>query len=164
MGWGVTLLVVKKYSHKGGEAYIKRNHSSELAEIELAVNFVQAVDVLTKRSDEKTKPPLLFSPEALNEKLKKNLHPLGWTEPAPASKKGFREPRIVLAEGREFREMDGIKNYVGLEIQFGKYAFMGYDIFSKMPIFAKRGLIKCGIELVVTSKMIPHMSTGVSSF
>ena len=66
--------------------------------------------------------------------------------------------------GAEFREMDGIKNRVGLEVQFGKYAFMGYDIFSKMPIFAKRGLIDCGIELVVMPSIIKNMSTGVSSF
>ncbi len=41
---------------------------------------------------------------------------------------------------------------------------MGYDIFSKMPNFAKRGLIECGIEVVVTKEMIPDMSTGVSAF
>ena len=63
-----------------------------------------------------------------------------------------------------FREMDGIKNKVGLEIQFGKYAFMAYDIFSKMPIFHKRGLIDCGIELVLSHNMIKDFSTGVGSF
>jgi len=60
--------------------------------------------------------------------------------------------------------MDGIKNRVGLEIQFGKYAFMGYDIFSKMVIFSNRDLIDCGIELVVMASMLRSMSTGVSSF
>jgi hypothetical protein len=60
--------------------------------------------------------------------------------------------------------MDGIKNRVGLEIQFGKYAFMGYDIFSKMPIFAKRNLIECGIEVVAMPDVVRQMSTGVSSF
>ena len=52
--------------------------------------------------------------------------------------------------------MDGIKNGVGLEIQFGKYAFMGYDILSKMPIFAVRGKIDCGIEIVP----MKSLSTG----
>ena len=60
--------------------------------------------------------------------------------------------------------MDGIKNKVGLEIQFGKYAFMGYDIFSKMVIFNKLGLIECGVEVVPVNELCKHMSTGVSDF
>lgn len=74
--------------------------------------------------------------------------------------------------------MDGVKNGVGLEIQFGKYAFMGYDILSK-PIFAAKGMIDCGIEVVSmkslsTGKLSEtvlveeatgyRMSTGVSFF
>ncbi len=152
------------HSHKRGKEFIEENFPAELQEVERAILQVVATDVLTKQSHEKSKPALCFSPEALNKKIKDYLHPHGWTELAPRSKKGFREPRINLANGNEFREMDGIKNKVGLEIQFGKYAFMGYDIFSKMPIFAKRGLIVCGIEVVVMPSMIRHMSTGVSSF
>lgn len=60
--------------------------------------------------------------------------------------------------------MDGIKNKVGLEIQFGKYAFMGYDIFSKMIIFKNLQYIECGVEIVPSSELVKQMSTGVSSF
>lgn len=158
------MIVGDCYSHKGGLDYIQRNFPDELQEIYNAINQVRAVDVLTKRSAEASKPALLFSPEAMNSSIKNYLSPLGWTEPAPGTAKGFREPRISLEGGREFREMDGIKNKVGLEIQFGKYAFMGYDIFSKMPIFAKLGHIVCGIEVVAMPSLIPNMSTGVSSF
>ncbi|MEK7099001.1 MAG: BglII/BstYI family type II restriction endonuclease, partial [Patescibacteria group bacterium] len=49
-------------------------------------------------------------------------------------------------------------------IQFGKYAFMGYDIFSKMIIFKNLGYIKCGIEVVPAAELVKQMSTGVSSF
>lgn len=152
------------YSHKGGLEFIRENFPNELQEVLDAICQLRAVDVLTKKSEEKTKPSLLFSPESMNVVMKQYLSALGWTKPKPGSKKGFCEPRIYLEGGREFREMDGIKNKVGLEIQFGKYAFMGYDIFSKMPIFAKQGLIVCGIEVVAMPSLIPHMSTGVSSF
>lgn len=157
------MLIGDIYSHKGGEQFIRTNHAPELAEIEAAIAQMNAVAALCKKSDEKTKANLLFSPEALNEQLKVFLCNLGWTEKAPSSGKGFKEPRIYLGD-REFREMDGIKNKVGLEIQFGKYAFMGYDIFSKMPIFCKHGLIECGIELVAMPAIVKNMSTGVSSF
>lgn len=150
------------YSHKGGFEYVKEFHSSELCEIYDAVSAVTVEASLTKLSSEKTKKPLLFSPISLNTQIKNYLHPLGWTGKSDG-KKGFKEPRIKYA-GTQFREMDGIKNKVGLEVQFGKYAFMGYDIFLKMPVFAKRGLINCGIELVLMPSMIPNMSTGVSSY
>lgn len=150
------------YSHKGGLEYIQQFHSSELKEVYDSVNAITVEASLTKLSSERTKKPLLFSPISLNEQIKKFLHPLGWTGKSDG-KKGFKEPRIKYS-GSQFREMDGIKNKVGLEVQFGKYAFMGYDIFLKMPVFAKRGLITCGIELVVMPSMIPNMSTGVSSY
>jgi hypothetical protein len=150
------------YSHKGGFDYIESKHKPELNEIYEAVNSITISASLTKLSSEKTKKQLLFSPISLNNQIKNFLHPLGWTGKSDG-KKGFKEPRIKY-EGSQFREMDGIKNKVGLEVQFGKYAFMGYDIFLKMPVFAKRGLIDCGIELVVMPSMISNMSTGVSSF
>lgn len=152
------------YSHKGGEKFIKDNRPDELQDIYDAVAAINTNEALCKLSYETSKPSLLFSPSNMNQQIKTFLSKKGWTEPAPASKKGFTEPRIYLNGGREFREMDGIKNQTGLEVQFGKYAFMGYDIFSKMPIFKNRGLIDCGIELVVMPSMIKNMSTGVSSF
>ena len=156
--------IAEIYSHKDGEKYINQHHSAELKEIENAIASIDAIASLCKKSDEKTKENLLFSPVVLNDYLKNYLCNLGWTEKAPGSGKGFREPRISMGNGGEFREMDGIKNKVGLEIQFGKYAFMAYDILSKMPIFAKRGLIECGIELVAMPSIVKNMSTGVSSF
>jgi hypothetical protein len=56
----------------------------------------------------------------------------------PGKNGKFSEPRVPLttrvaetgSEHKGFRAMDGVKNGVGLEIQFGKYAFMGYDILS----------------------------------
>jgi hypothetical protein len=156
--------IAETYSHKNGEQYIHQYHPSELAEIEAAIHSINSTDALCKKSDEKTKENLIFSPVALNDQLKTFLCDRGWTQKVPGSGKGFREPRITMGTSGEFREMDGIKNKVGLEIQFGKYAFMGYDILSKMPIFSKRGLINCGIELVAMPAIVKNMSTGVSSF
>lgn len=156
------MFIADSYSHKDGEAYIRDNHANQFAEIKAAITAISATKALCKVSKEKTKKPLLFSPINLNDQLKKYLMERGWTEKSEG-RKGFKEPRINFEKG-QFREMDGIKNRVGLEIQFGKYAFMGYDIFSKMPIFNKFGLIDCGIELVAMPSIVKNMSTGVSSF
>lgn len=152
------------YSHKNGLNYINEKHPKELNELRKVVKQLNPASVLTKLSSEKSKPDLLFSPIDMNDFLKQRLCILGWTEYSKNSAKGYIEPRIYLEDGAEYREMDGIKNKVGLEIQFGKYAFMGYDIFSKMVIFSKNNLIDCGIELVVMPSMIKNMSTGVSSY
>jgi hypothetical protein len=155
--------VLATYSHKNGEAFLQEHRRDELNDVLAAIMALDGPECLRKISREKSKPPLLFSPLELNHRMKTFLSPRGWTEPDADSKKGFREPRLYYNE-REYREMDGIENTVGLEIQFGKYAFMGYDIFSKMPIFAQQGLIDCGIEVVAMPSLSREMSTGVSSF
>lgn len=154
--------VIKTYSFKKGKEFLEKNHPKELEEVLLAIKDADASSCMSKVSEEKTMTgKLLFSPIVFNYKMKTYLHRFGWTQKSD-SKKKFKEPRLYF--GRRFREMDGVKNRVGLEIQFGKYAFMGYDIFSKMVIFKNKGEINCGIEVVATQEIISKMSTGVSGF
>jgi hypothetical protein len=156
--------IVDTYSFKGGEKFIKTKHQQELKEVLQAIENVDATACLVKESQEKTMMgKLLFSPLTMNNYLKLAMHEKGWTEKVEGKKKVFREPRYAFGKNR-FREMDGLKNKVGLEIQFGKYAFMGYDIFSKMVIFNKLRLIECGIEVVPGHELVRQMSTGVSDF
>ena len=63
-----------------------------------------------------------------------------------------------------FIEADAIKGGVGVEVQFGKYAFLGWDIFGKMVIFGRKGLIRVGIEIVPMPELQAEMSSGVGSF
>lgn len=157
--------VINTYSFKGGEKFIKTKHPKELREVQDAIKALDATLCLTKESKEKTKKgKLLFSPVDMNNYLKIVCHQKGWTTKAEEGrKKKYAEPRHAFGKGR-FREMDGIKNKVGLEIQFGKYAFMGYDIFSKMIIFKNLGYIECGVEIVPSHELMRSMSSGVSSF
>ncbi len=63
-----------------------------------------------------------------------------------------------------FREMDFIKKRMGVEVQFGKYAFMVYNVCAKMTIFHRLDLIDVGVEIVPIKSFADHMSTGVSYF
>ena len=148
------MIIKDIYSHKDGLEYIEKNHPKELDDVYKAVKKININKALSKKSLEKTKNSLLFSPIEMNNQLKNYLSKKKWL------------PKSIKFDDQTnaFREIDGLKNKVGLEIQFGKYAFMAYDIFSKMPIFKNRSLIDCGIELVLSHPMIKHMSTGVSSF
>ena len=63
-----------------------------------------------------------------------------------------------------FREMDFIKNRVGVEVQFGKYSFMVYNVSAKMTIFHREDVIDVGVEIVPVKEFADEMSTGVSYF
>jgi hypothetical protein len=63
-----------------------------------------------------------------------------------------------------FREMDFVKSKLGVEVQFGKYAFMVYNVCAKMTIFKNLGHINAGVEIVPMKAFVAQMSTGVSYF
>ena len=60
--------------------------------------------------------------------------------------------------------MDFVKRKLGVEVQFGKYSFMVYNVAAKMTIFRNLGFIDTGIEVVPVKAMADEMSSGVSYF
>ena len=60
--------------------------------------------------------------------------------------------------------MDFLKNKLGVEVQFGKYSFMVYNVAAKMTIFSNLGHIDAGVEIVPVKQLASKMSTGVSYF
>lgn len=82
-------------------------------------------------------------------------YPVGYYTPDYALKASIRGA---------FREMDFVKNRVGVEVQFGKYAFMVYNVCAKMTIFHNQGLIDVGVEIVPLKELAQEMSSGVSYF
>lgn len=166
--------VIKRYAHKNADKLFANNKSYIVEEIESAINRISAVHCLAKISSEASKVRkwggLLFSPRALNHYFKEELLiPHNWLEWDEKTQK-HKEPTLLFEDDSTIsgaarrRTMDGMKDRIGLEIQFGKYAFMGYDIFSKMIIFNKLDLIDYGVEIVLVQDMIDCMSTGVSAF
>jgi len=147
--------VLEVYSFNGGLEIIKKKYLKELKEVVEAIRLVKDNEVKTKISKEKTMPgQTLFSPIELNKAILNNH----------LYKKGWKKPKILLDGKSSFIEADGVKNDVGLEVQFGKYAFLGWDIFGKMPIFAKNKYYRVGIEVVASKSLQIEMSTGVGSF
>ena len=147
--------ILEVYSFNNGLEVIKKKYLKELREVVEAIRSVDATIMKTKLSKEKTMSgKSLFSPIALNKAILDNtLYKKGWTK-----------PKIELDDNHSFIEADDVKNDVGLEVQFGKYAFLGWDIFGKMPIFAKNKDYKVGIEVVASKTLQGQMSTGVGSF
>jgi len=72
--------------------------------------------------------------------------------------------KIITPDFTGYREMDFVKNGLGVEVQFGKYAFMVYNVCAKMTIFANKEIIRNGVEIVPVKRLQKNMSTGVSFF
>jgi hypothetical protein len=155
--------VVATYSHANGKAYIESNHQQELRDIYEVIKQVDATKFKTKISKEKTMVgKALYAPKKMNLEFKRLLSRRGWETVRINVKTQVPE---IGAEHKGYREIDGVKNKVGLEVQFGKYAFMIYNVSAKMTIFHKQGIIDCGVEVVPMRNMSGgDMSTGVSSF
>ncbi len=134
------------YSFNQGQTVIEVQFPTELAEIIAALADVDAASAKTKQSQEVTMPGrMLYSPVALNRAiLTDRLYQQGWTKPRVPYETTIPETGEAY---KGYIEGDGLKNGLGLEVQFGKYAFLGWDVFGKMPIFARLKVFTAGVEV-----------------
>lgn len=155
--------IVDRFSFAGAEDLLKSEHPDELREVEEAIAAIDGESCYVKVSYERGRG-VLFSPIAFNHcLLHRQLHPNGWLSP----ERNLSISREFPATGLRRRirlSVDGIKNFVGLECQLGKYSFLEYDVLAKMPIYQGRGLITVGIEIVPCFRLSRDMSSGVGDF
>lgn len=140
-----------------------------MVEVYSSIEKVDSSLCRTKKSKEKTmKGRKLYSPRELNKAFKSEFTRLGWAKckvpciyPTEFYRPGYQAD--PLNKGA-FREMDFLKEKLGVEVQFGKYAFMVYNVCAKMTIFHNLGHIMAGVEIVPVKRFADQMSTGVSYF
>src|SRR5205823_2737070 len=63
-----------------------------------------------------------------------------------------------------YNQTDFVKERVALEIQFGKYSFVAYDLFVKHLAFFVRDQIDVGIEVLGMKSLQQNMSSGPAYF
>lgn len=63
-----------------------------------------------------------------------------------------------------YNQTDFVKDQIAVEVQFGKYSFVAYDLFVKHMLFYSGGVINLGIEILPTKKMQSQMSSGIAYF
>lgn len=176
--------IAQKYSHLNGEEYLIVHHNSLYKEIERVITAVDAGKYKTKVSKEKTMVgKALYSPTEINTAFKNEFRTLGWEESrynyyitldrelmdasVPMSAK---EQRAFFLENGEvdpiysYNQTDFVKNMIAVEVQFGKYSFVAYDLFVKHMLFYSGGKINLGVEILPTKKMQSQMSSGVAYY
>ena len=65
---------------------------------------------------------------------------------------------------RSYNQTDFVKERAALEIQFGKYAFVAYDLFVKHLAFYVGNHIDLGIEILPMKALQSQMSSGISYY
>lgn len=161
--------IVGIYSFNNGRKLIGQKYPNLLKEVKTVISNVSALETKTKESKEKTKRgKILFAPRVLNKAFKNEFAKFGWENkrvpckyPTQYYTKNYNPEELNKGA---YREMDFIKKRLGVEVQFGKYSFMVYNVCAKMTIFNKLDFIDYGIEIVPTKKFAQQMSSGVSYF
>ena len=167
------MVIAGKYSFNNGLRQIKGKYPHLLDEIYEVIAAVNASKHKTKESKEKNKTgTMLFNTTTLNKEIKRRFKDKSWSDGKRVLgayltefyTEKFRESSTRKKLGKPYREMDFIKEGLGLEVQFGTYSFMVYDVCAKMIIFKKKGIIDMGVEIVPIKQFTDEMPTSVSSF
>lgn len=176
--------IAKKYSHLNGEEYLIVHHNNLYKEIKKVINYINANDYKTKISKEKKKTGTnLYSPVDLNKAFEHQFQKTNWSESRyryyitldrELMQKSIlmppEEQKVFLQEHGEdnpifsYNQTDFVKDKIAVEVQFGKYPFVAYDLFVKHMLFYSGGVINLGVEVLPTKKMQQEMSSGVAYY
>lgn len=172
--------VSQVYSHLNGLEFLLVHKKKLWREVVKVIESVDAHSCKTKVSREKTMPgKLLYSPIEMNRNFRELLKERDWRESRVSywvtkDEKLIRktlqmppdEQKAEIENAGEtpifsYNQTDFVKDRVAIEVQFGKYAFVAYDLFVKHLAFFVRDQIDVGIEILPMKALQMHMSSGV---
>jgi hypothetical protein len=176
--------IAQKYSHLNGEEYLIVHHNNLYKEIKEVIANIDAEKLRTKISKEKRKiGNSLLAPIELNEAFNSEFYKRKWQESRynyyitlnrelmekSVLMSAKEQKEFLIANGEKepiysYNQTDFVKDKIAVEVQFGKYAFVAFDLFVKHMLFYSGGVINLGIEILPTKKMQVQMSSGVAYY
>jgi len=175
--------IVEKYSHLNGLEFLLVHKPSLWKEIQDVITRADAGKCQTKVSKEvRTKGKLFYSPKAMNEAIRAGFGGHGWgerrisywvTSDARLIRKtlfmgAVQQKAEIESAGLEplssYNQTDFVKERVAVEVQFGKYAFVAYDLFVKHLAFYVGDVIDVGVEILPMKELQQQMSSGVGYY
>ncbi|HEX7319496.1 MAG TPA: BglII/BstYI family type II restriction endonuclease [bacterium] len=175
--------IIQTYSHLNGLEFLKVHKKNLCLEMKKVIGLVDAEACKTKVSKEKGMVgKILYSPIAMNAQFKKLLSKSGWKESrvnywVTKDEKLIRktltmdtqEQKREIEEAGEkpifsYNQTDYVKDRVAIEVQFGKYSFVAYDLFVKHLAFYVRDQTDVGIEILPMKSLQSQMSSGVAYY
>ncbi|MDP2186665.1 MAG: BglII/BstYI family type II restriction endonuclease [Xanthomonadales bacterium] len=171
--------IAEIYSHLNGHEYLLVHRPQLWQEIQAVVAGIDAHTMKTKVSKEvRMAWQMKYNPKALNAAFQERLGVAGWQESRVSywvtrdqrlirqtlAKPPAEQKHDIEAAGERaiasYNQTDFVKDRVAVEVQFGKYAFVAYDLFVKHLAFYVGDHIDVGIEILPMKSMQQHMSSG----
>jgi hypothetical protein len=171
--------IVEYYSHLNGLEYLQVHQPGIWRQIQVAIKSVDASRCKTKKSKERRKKgKMLFSPKAMNKAIRAAFVSRKWSESRVSywvtqdaklirrtmPMNADEQKREIEAAGLKpifsYNQTDFVKNRVAVEVQFGKYAFVAFDLFVKHLAFYVRDVIDVGVEILPMKELQAQMSSG----
>jgi hypothetical protein len=173
------LRIVETYSHLNGLEFLLVHKPALWQEIQAVIAGVDATLFQTKVSKEKSMMGrMLYSPIGMNAAMNTGFQASGWKESrtsywvtrdaklirktmhlSPAEQKAE-----IKATGEipilSYNQTDFVKDRVAVEVQFGKYAFVAFDLFVKHMAFFVGDVIDLGVEILPMKELQREMSSG----
>lgn len=176
--------IAKKYSHLNGEEYLIVHHADLYEEINNVIENIDTEEFKTKVSKEIRKEGIkLYSPIELNKAFYQGFSKKKWSESRynyyitlnrelmekSISMSASDQKKFLIENGENdpifsYNQTDFVKDKIAVEVQFGKYAFVAYDLFVKHMLFYSGGVINLGIEILPTKNMQSQMSSGIAYY
>lgn len=173
---------IGKYYSLNGYEYMLVHKRQLWSEICSAINNVDASLAFNKVSKEKNRVgELLYSPSSMNQLFKDEFLKSGWverrinyyvnsdiktTQEIVNVQDAEKQREIIESNGyrayRTYNQVDFVKEGVAIEVQFGKYFSVQYDLHVKHTFFYGRGDIDVGIEIIPMHSLMSNMSSGVA--
>jgi hypothetical protein len=172
--------IAEVYSHLNGLEFLLVHKRKLWAEIQQVIRGVDGDACKTKVSKEKGMVgKLLYSPVDMNARFKSLLRDKHWEESRVSywvtrneklirktlTMTSVEQKKEIEASGEtpiySYNQTDFVKDRVAIEVQFGKYSFVAYDLFVKHLAFYVGDQIDVGIEILPMKKLQSQMSSGV---
>ena len=174
------MIIAKQYSHLNGLEYLLVHKPHLWEEVKAVVAGVDAEKCRTKISKEKNmKGKRLYSPRDMNLAFKDRFEARDWADRrttywVTGDARLIRRTMVMTPKDQKaaiesageqpiysYNQTDFVKDRVAVEVQFGKYFAVAYDLFVKHLAFYIGDLIDVGIEIVPTKTLHDEMSSGV---
>ena len=169
------------YNHLNGLEFIQMRKPHLWNELQAAIQSVDA-NACLKTSDDKTKKnATIYAQTKINKAIKDFLTPRGWksfttgyyvTEDIETARTistirdASEQKKVITGNGFHAlytnNQVDFVKERCAIEVQFGKYFSVAYDLHVKHTFFFLRNDIDVGIEVIPTHDMQQRMDTGVA--
>jgi hypothetical protein len=171
--------IAEIYSHLNGLEFLLVHRKPLWEEVQEVIHSIDAAACRTKVSNEKRmQGELKYSPKEMNRNFSEELSIRGWSESRVSywvthdvklirhtiTMPSAEQKAEIEAAGHtpifSYNQTDFVKDRVAIEVQFGKYSFVAYDLFVKHLAFFIHDEIDVGIEILAMKSLQQGMSSG----